>query len=39
METYGATFIALIALLKSFDKEIIWLWKQLVQLVQGLMGS
>ena len=34
IETYGAVIIAFIALLKSFDKELIWLWKQLVQLLQ-----
>ena len=34
IETYGATIISFIALLKSFDKELIWLWKQLVQLLQ-----
>lgn len=34
VETYGATIISLIALFKSFDKEIIWLWKQLMRLLQ-----
>lgn len=34
IETYGAAIISFIALLKSFDKELIWLWKQLVQLLQ-----
>ena len=34
LETNGAFFISLIALLKSFDNEIIWLWKQLMQLLK-----
>lgn len=39
IETYGAIIISFIALLKSFDKELIWLWKQLMQLLQQLMES
>ena len=34
IETYGAVIIAFISLVKSFDKEIIWLWKQLMQLLK-----
>ena len=34
VETSGAFIISLIALIKSFDKEIIWLLKQLMQLLQ-----
>lgn len=34
VETYGIAIMSLIALLKSFDKELISLWKQLMQLLQ-----
>lgn len=34
LETYGVFIISLISLLKSFDKELIWLWKQLMQLLK-----
>lgn len=34
IETYGAVIISFIALLKSFDKELILLWKQLMKLLQ-----
>lgn len=34
LETYGAFIIAFIALVKSFDNEFIWLWKQLMQLLK-----
>ena len=39
VETYGASFIALIAVLKSFDKELIWLWKQLMRLLKQLIEN
>lgn len=34
IKTYIPVTISFIALLKSFDTEIIWLWKQLMQLLK-----
>lgn len=34
VESNLAVIISLIALLKSFDSEIIWLWKQLMKLLK-----
>lgn len=34
IKTYISVTISFIALLKSFDTEIIWLWKQLMQLLK-----
>lgn len=34
VSTYLSPIIAFIALLKSFDTEIIWLWKQLMKLLK-----
>ena len=34
IKTYIPITISFIALLKSFDTEIIWLWKQLIQLLK-----
>lgn len=34
IKTYIPITISFIALLKSFDNEIIWLWKQLMQLLK-----
>lgn len=34
IKTYIPITISFIALLKSFDAEIIWLWKQLIQLLK-----
>lgn len=34
IKTYIPITISFIALLKSFDTEIIWLWKQLMQLLK-----
>lgn len=34
LETTGTFIVASVALLKSFDNEIIWLWRQLMQLLK-----
>ena len=39
IKTYIPITISFIALLKSFDTEIIWLWKQLMQLLKGQQES